>query len=150
MSFLTADKTAYLTGIFHSGHWLSFSAHEDLIIHRKPAETISNINASYQYGYGRSNSNESNITYTAQSGVYPCILRHKNDKQENQFIPEAMLTVIDGDVRIKVLSETKDYIEAEAAESFQIGDQFYEAQSEYFVQNFLGLKYYYYDLKKTK
>lgn len=149
MSFLTASDTAYITGIFHSGHWETFS-HQNLVVHRKPKEVISNVSGSYYYGYSRDHSNKSNITYIPQSSIFPCILRHKTDKQEDKFMPESMARIIDGDARIKILQDAKNYIEAEEVQGLQIDDQYFDLNSEPFMQNFLGLKYYYYDINKKK
>lgn len=150
MSYLSADQTAYMTGTFHSGHWETFSNFSTLVVERKPKEVISNVNASSYYGYGRTASNKNNVTYIPQSGSFPCIVRHKTDKQENHYIPDAQIQIIDGDVRIKILPDAKDYIEAESYERVKIDDQSFNIKSEPFTQNFLGLRYYYYDLERVK
>lgn len=147
MSWISDDDKTFITGQFFSGHWLTFN-HQNLIVHREPKKTISNPSASSYYGY--SNSNNDNVEMVPQSSVFPCIVRHKVDKQEGQFMPETMTRIIDGDVRIKILADAKDYIKADKVISIQIDDQHYDINSEPFTQDFLGLKFYYYDLNKRK
>lgn len=149
MSYLSNEEIAFATGHFYSGHWLTFN-HERMIVHREPKKTISNVNTSSYYGYDRNKSASDNITLIPQSSVFPCIVRHKTDKQENQFIPESMIRVIDGDLRIKIEVDAKNYIEAETIKSIELDGQFFNLNSEPFSQNFLGLRFYYYDLGKVK
>ena len=149
MSYLSNDDITFATGHFYSGHWMTFN-HEKMIVHREPKKTISNINVTTYYGYDKNKSSSDNVTLVPQSGIFPCIVRHKTDKQENQFIPETMIRVIEGDVRIKVENSTKDYIQAETVKSIELDGQFFNIKSEPFSQNFLGLRFYYYDLNKVK
>lgn len=149
MSYLSNEEIAFATGHFYSGHWLTFN-HERMIVHREPKKTISNVNTSSYYGYDKNKSVSDNITLIPQSSVFPCIVRHKTDKQENQFIPESMIRVIDGDLRIKIETDAKNYIEAETIKSIELDGQFFNLNSEPFSQNFLGLRFYYYDLGKVK
>lgn len=149
MSYLSNEEIAFATGHFYSGHWLTFN-HERMIVHREPKKTISNVNTSSYYGYDKNKSVSDNVTLVPQSSVFPCIVRHKTDKQENQFIPESMIRVIDGDLRIKIETDAKNYIEAETIKSIELDGQFFNLNSEPFSQNFLGLRFYYYDLGKVK
>lgn len=149
MSYLSDQDIAFATGHFYSGHWLTFN-HERMIVHREPKKVISDVSASSYYGYDRNKSNSDNITIIPQSSVFPCIVRHKTDKQENQFIPETMIRVVDGDLRIKIETSAKDYIESEKVKSIELDGQFFNINSEAFSQNFLGLRFYYYDLGKVK
>lgn len=150
MSYLDANTISNITGLFHSGHWETFSDFSVVTVHRKPKEVYTSNNANHYYGYQRSSSNNDNVTLVTEKSGFNCIVRHKTDKQENQYMSDAHFTMIDGDLRIKVLEDTKDYIEASPIESFEIDNQFFNSKSEPFTQNFYGLRYYYYDLEKVK
>src|SRR4030067_730002 len=104
MSYLSNNDILLATGHFYSGHWLTFN-HEEMIVHREPKKTITNVNTSTYYGYDKNKSNLDNVVFVPQSSIFPCILRHKTDKQNNQFIPESMIQVIDGDARIKIQAD---------------------------------------------
>jgi hypothetical protein len=108
---------------------------------------LSNRMKSYQGRiYNNENLSEDQVTYTPVSGVYNAIVRHKkNNKFE--FLPETRAVFFDGDIAIKVKQDARDYILQGRTENITINNRKYTVSSDEWVQNFLGLKYYYFGLK---
>ena len=53
-----------------------------VIIHKAPTQTITNINNNPIYGYGNE-SDQSNITYTPVSGIFEACVRYDNPLSQN-------------------------------------------------------------------
>lgn len=119
----------------------------DIVVNKKPIKVFANSNASYLPGYG-SAGQENNFTYQPVSGVFEANVFYKGDAQD-QFMQESKVTLFDGDVRIKVKRDARDYINNGYNESFIVDGKTYNSISQEKVQNFFGAVFYYYTLKQT-
>jgi len=144
-SLLTTGDIAGLTGSFGQ-HFDTFSPFRTLTIHKEPLKTISSNEANIYAGY-RETSNESNFTFTPVSGAYPAIVvwdvaKGQELTQLNTINPVTTVT-------IKVKRDARDFIRNGKNELFEIDGLSFNELTEGKVQNFLGLTYYYFTLRRT-
>lgn len=145
-SFLDSTVTAQFTGLLYR-HFETFSDYRNLVIHKEPLKTITNYGNSAFPGYENETSPE-NITYTPVSGVYPAIVVF-NDKSTDQALTELNTAIPDNTIRVKVKEDARNFISNGKNELFEIdGLHFNEVMNER-VQNYLGLKFYIYTLKRS-
>jgi hypothetical protein len=147
-NLLSQSQISSFTGIF-GDHFDTFADHNEIVVFKEPIKNIvfATPNTSPGYpNYNNENLSENQVTYTPVSGVYNAIVRHKkNNKFE--FLPETRAVFFDGDIAIKVKQDARDYILQGRTENITINGRKYTISSDEWVQNFLGLKYYYFGLK---
>lgn len=124
--FLTNDEIAGLTGQMWT-HFLTFSTNHNLIVHKEPLKVL--------------NSN----TYVPVSGVYPVMTVNKHPK-ELQLAATALPA---GQVKIKVAEDCRNFINNGKNQFFELDGLKYNLAEDETVQNYLGLKFYYFILKRT-
>ena len=146
-SLLTSNEILVATGTL-SNHFDTFAI-SNIIIHKEPIATISNVSdAETMYGYENS-SNEDNIAYTTVSGIFPAIVT-ENRKASIQELPQLQSRYLKGEIIVKVKQVARDYIKNGKTEMVELSDgRTFNTISDEAVQNYLGLKFYYFGLERT-
>ena len=144
LPFLNSSQIELFSGIF-ARHFPSFA--REFIVNKTPKKIITSTTANYYVGYGQT-SNESQITYIPVSGTYSGIISYNtNQTQENLY--EARSAISKGEVRLKVQKDAYDFIKNGKNESFIVDENTYNIISDEAIQNYLGLQYFYFTLKRT-
>lgn len=139
-----AEKTA-LSGVFDD---IFDTFKQNITIHKEPIKTVSSINESNIFGYGDS-SNQVNYTYSAQTGVYPAIIRY-TDNQSQDYYSDLNGAIPKGDARIKIKKDCRDFIENGKTERVEFDDKVWNVVSTDSVRKFLDSHYYVYYLERVK
>ena len=146
MNLVTGTTQALFTGAF-GNHFDTFSAHTDLVIFKRPIKELTLPKEDVYAGYG-SNQYSQAFSFTEVSGVFPAmeiVSKIENDTfgiQTKTRNPEI-------ETLVKVKPEAKDFIQNGGNDRFIINGKTYNDISLERVQNFFGLKYYYFNLKRT-
>lgn len=122
-----------------------------ITINKSPKKVISQINQSQLFGYGEA-ANPVNYAYTPQSGIYYAKVSYLEYKGD-EYIQDFQSKVDSNLVRIKVQSDTKEYIENGRTENIEIDNKTFNLLGDYIVKNFLGSNgytTYIYYLQETK
>jgi len=146
MSFLTPSQLTTLSGTF-ARHFSQFSSgiSNFVTIYKEPLQTINNLNSQSIYGYSSDTTINSNsdISYTEVSQTFPAQILYSNDIKSLPF-PQMKTDISNSDIFIKVDEAGKNYIINGKTERAQINGQIYDLSSTYKVQNYFGLKFYYF------
>ena len=118
-----------------------------ITVNKRPIQVFANANAAYLPGYGNA-AQDANFTYQAVSQDFEANIFYKGDAID-QAIQEAKLAIFDGDVKIKVKQDARDYIKNGHTESIIVDGRTYNNISQERVQNFFGAVFYYFTLKET-
>jgi hypothetical protein len=146
MNLVTGSILSDFTGVF-GNHFDTFSNNTVVTVFKEPQKIVTNTPANTYFGYSQNQELES-ITYVPVSGNFPAIQvfeRIENDTfglQTKTRNAESIIT-------IKVKPEAKDFIDDGKNEKIVLGGVTYNDISFHRVQNYFGLKYYYYHLKQT-
>jgi hypothetical protein len=146
MSFLTPDQLTTLSGTF-ARHFSQFSSgiNNYATIFKEPLQNINNLDSQSLFGYSSDTTVNSNsdITYTEVSRSVPAMIIYGNDIKSLPF-PQMKTDISSSDIFIKVDEAGKNYITNGKTERAQINGQIYDLSSTYKVQNYFGLKFYYF------
>ena len=146
---IPSGQIAIFTGIM-GDHFETFSNNRNITIFKEPTKTITTIPINDYPGYENS-SNETNITYTTVSGIYPAIIRYKKPAgSTNQDLESVNMRNLKGDVTIKVKQDCFNYVKNGKTEYFEFDNKQFNQISDEAVQDYLGLKFYYFGLESTK
>lgn len=143
-SLLAGQDMFWATGSLFD-HFLTFS--QQIIINKEPKKTISNVSTPSLAGYSNRRQ-EISYELTPQSGIMNAIVTYpssQNAVDENNL----QIRIKEGEVSIKTTGNAKDYILDGKTENILIDDKVYNLTSSYKVQQFLGLKFYYFKLTET-
>ena len=144
LPFLNSSQIELFSGTF-ARHFPSFA--REFTVFKEPKKIITSTTANYYAGYGQS-SNESQITYVPISGIYSGIISYNtNQTQENLY--EARSAISKGEVRLKVQKDAYDFIKNGKNENFIVDGNTYNVISDEAIQNYVGLQYFYFTLKRT-
>jgi hypothetical protein len=144
MSLISSSEITSLTGTF-AQHFDLFS--RNITIFKEPKKSFSNTSQQGMAGYGNK-SIPNNITYTPVSGVYPAIVLDDLEQNESVF-PETSQKIEEGVTVIKVKQDARDFILNGKTESVNVDGRTFNVKTNFSVQNYLGLQYYYFGLKNT-
>jgi len=127
-------------------HFTTFS--REICINKSPIQTINQINTNVIYGYGEESAPQTEISYTFVSGIYPAIiLYNKGTKNANELDTKLMLNP--NATYIKIKKDARDYIKNGKTESIIMDGNTWNIAGNEAVQDYLGLKFYYFELKGT-
>lgn len=149
-SLLTSSQTTAFSGAF-GDLFDTLAPHNRIIIYKEPIKTLSISNPLTTPGYpnyNNENIDDSNVTYTAVTGIYNGIIINKKNNKFNPF-SEVKSVFFDGDIAIKVQEDAKNFIKNGKTEKIEVNNSIYHVISSEWTQNYLGLKYYYFALKVT-
>jgi hypothetical protein len=143
MLLSTGDIHAF-SGAFID-HFDTFSDKRDIVVYKEPKKTVIQSADLPMAGYGAS-SNPENYQLTPVSGVFPAIIRYK--RLQKQFpLPDLQTSINKGTVTIKVQEHARNFINEGKTECIQFDNKSWNVIGTDAVQNYLGVKYYYYDLE---
>lgn len=144
-SLLNSTQIESLANTF-SRHFDTFSTGNYLIVHKEPLKTIIAQTGHFYAGYGQ-DSNLDNVVYTPVSGVFNFIRVY--DKNKQQSTSEIQTLSANAKVRIKVEENARNFIKNGRNERFEFDGLVFNSIGEESVQNFFGIKYYYFSLIST-
>lgn len=145
-SLLSNSQIEAVTGVF-ARHFDTFSNGRNLIVHKEPKRTIISENENLYAGYSFS-SNEDNFILTPVSGVFPVVkVENKNQNTANQ--PDLQTLSSISSCRVKVKQDAREFIKNGKNILFDLDGISYNSIGGETVQNFQGLKYYYFTLYST-
>lgn len=150
-SFLNQSQIAELTGMF-SNHFSTFSSgiNNFITITKTPIQSVLNTSAYTPAGFGIENTNISNTTYSSYiTGYYPAMIIYPSDLKSNEFGP-LKFELDENQVMIKIQSDAKDFILNGRLEKIEIDGFTYNAELTPKIQNFMGLKFFYFKLTSSK
>ncbi len=146
MSLLTQSQIDLFSGKFGE-HFSSFS--RPFTIFKEPKKVITNVTSKdFIPGYGIPSA-QSQVTYIPISGIYSGIISYNRDQKIDELF-ESNKGLSKGQVRLKVQEDAKNFIENGKNENFIVDGLTYNVVSDFAVQNYLGLTYFYYTLEQTK
>lgn len=150
-SFLTSTQLSNLTGVFQK-HFDSFGSGigNVITVYKEPIQQINNPDSINFGGYGPdSNGSQTDITYVEVSRQIPAQILYPKDTKSLVFAQ--LRTNIDiNDLIIKVDQAGADYINAGKVERILVNGAMYNLKSSVpNVQNYFGLRFYYYQLGVT-
>jgi hypothetical protein len=144
-SLLSSLEISGITGIFED---IFDTFKRNIVIHKEPVKTISQINTENLFGYGDA-SNTVNYTYAPQSGTYFAKISYVEKTSDDPYVRE-LTSRIDNDlVRIKVKEDARDYISKGKTEKITFDDKTFQIAGNEIVKNFLGSEFFIYYLKET-
>ena len=150
-SFLNSFQLATLTGVFRN-HWETFSSGigNYVTVYKAPTQVINNPDSINFDGYGPDNNGSvTDITYIENSRQIPCQILYPKDMNTLPFA-QLRLNLDTNDLMIKVDQDGADYLNAGKNERIIVNGQTYNPNDSFNVQNYFGLKFYYYKLVITK
>lgn len=121
-----------------------------ITVHKEPRKVINQINTSFLFGYGET-SNQVNYAYEPESTAFYAIVWYpRRANQDFEIGGEIRGFVPEGEIRIKVDKEAKDYIsEGKRVERIDVGEHSYTLISEDAEINHFFSGYYIFKLKET-
>lgn len=144
-SLISNSEKKVLSGVFDD---IFDTFKRDIVVYKEPVKTLNSISEAAIFGYGDS-SNQTNYTYTSQTGVYSAIIRYTDNQQEN-YNQNLGAGFSAGDVRIKVKKDCRDFIEGGKTEKITFDNKNWNVGSEDSVKRFLDSEFYVYYLERTK
>lgn len=147
MNLVTGSVKNTFTGIF-ANHFDTFSANTTITIFKEPIKEVIYTNNDNVYaGYGTNQLTES-YNYIPVSGIFPAI--EVVSKMENDlFSTQTKIRNPEKETLVKVKPDAKEYMDNGRTDKIVLNGKTYNDISLERVQNFFGLKYYYYNLKRT-
>lgn len=148
MSLLSSSDMELFRNVF-SGHFCLFATQNSgsyITVYKEPLKTISTLNInSLPNLAGYKSTQEVNYTYTPVSGRYPAMEIYST--KEDEIVQDTVFPA--NQVKIKVERDARNFIEKNKTIRIDFNGQSYQDCSYYGVQDYLGLKYYYYLLRLT-
>lgn len=146
MNLITGSVLSSFSGAFGD---LFDTFSRNIIIFKEPKKTIVQQNVDNYIGYSSIDS-PIEYTYTPVSGIYPAqIIYSVSAKNQDILNKEANINLPQVPVKIKVKEDARDFIQVGKTENILIDGQVFNLNSQYEVQNYLGLQYYYFELLQT-
>lgn len=145
MNILSQSTINSFTGEFQN-HFDTFkSIRGPITVNKEPIRVVSRPKAP-NFGYAEPIATDTYIpVYQNISGI----IIYPKDQDQN-FFGEGRVAVPNGDVTIKVDINGKNYIESGKNEYFQVEGVKYNQIGESRIQNYFGLRFYYYTLKRME
>jgi len=146
-SLLTPTEIDFFTAEF-SKHFDTFAV-SIVRVFKAPTITYTDYNSNNTFpGYG-DQSNPTNITNTLVYQDFPCIAIYNRD-QKIEIFQEIKVGVPAGQCRIKVKEDCKNYIKnGVKTENVIVDEIVWNDISDDGCQNYLGLRYFYFMLKRV-
>ena len=144
-SLLSSSEKANLANSFDD---IFDTFKREIVVYKEPKKVISTINESQLFGYGPA-SNLGNYEYVPVSGVFFATIRYQ-DFQDQSYRTNISSAVLEGDVRIKVKKEARDFINNGKTESIEFDGKKFNLISSDSVKRFLDSEFFVYYLEVTK
>lgn len=135
------------TGIYRSFFYdMSIGRNSYVTVYKEPIQIINNpTNDNVLPGYN-SDAINSDITYQAVSGIYPCVPIYPYKNINSDKLMQLKFVLDANQVVIKVLQDARDFIVNGKNEKVIVDNLPYTILMDYQVQNFWGDRYYYFKL----
>lgn len=150
-SFLNSTQLGNLQSVFQN-HFDTFASgiSNYVTVYREPTKVINNVNSLNLFGYSEDSLNPTDITYQPNTGYFPCMVISPQSIQTKQFT-ELKFSLDKNEIYIKVEDNCRDYIQREKVEHMLVNNIKYNLVSNYpQIQNYFGLKFYYFKLEATQ
>ena len=150
-SLLNSSNIAYITGQFQN-LWktLSTGRNSYITIVKEPIKIINQSNSLNVYGYSEDSLNQSDITYTPVTGTFPSVVLYNNAMNSKQFT-ELHFSLDENQIIVKLDKPGRDYMKDGKVEYVIVEDnKFNLVSSTERIQNYYGLKFYYFKLQATQ
>ena len=144
-SLVSSGEKAALSGVFDD---VFDTFKRDVTIYKESVKILSSVSEANIFGYG-DDSNQLNYTYTAETGVYPALIKYADEQTEN-YNSNLGAGISNGDVRIKVKKDCRDFINQGKTEKIEFDDKTWNVASEDSVRRFLDSEFFVFYLKRTK
>lgn len=146
MNLVTGNLAYYFTGALRD-HFDTFSNWRSVIVNKEPIKLINTTENSLM---GYNNSSVENYTLIPVSGVFPCVIVNALKDNERDLINTQVKTRgAANESKIKVKEDCKNFILSGKTLNIIVDENVYNITSNFEVQNYLGLKYYYFNLQNT-
>jgi len=127
---------------------------EDIIIHRRAKVVVVDVNLTQLFGYEEP-SNTSNHTYETENSTFKGLVIHPSSQAHRNisaltYIDEIGMSLVEGEIVIKVEEDCKDYLTAASTERIDVGNKSYLLASEVSQANKIITGYYFFKLGETK
>jgi hypothetical protein len=120
-----------------------------ITVYKEPIKTIIIDDQNMIAGYD-SGPSESSYQLTPVSGTFPAVIIYEYKADNKDIVSdETESKIAKNTVRIKVERDACDYILNGKTEAVIVDGQTFNAVSQYKVQDYIGLKYYYFNLSQT-
>jgi hypothetical protein len=149
-SLVTQNEIDIFTGDFEN---LFDTFKRPITVFKKPKKVVSASNVNDQniyFGYDSQNVEPDVVeSYEPVSGVFEVMIRYK-DNQQSDPLEELNTNSFEGDVRIKVQEDCRNYIKNGKTENIQFDNKTFNVVGDDAVKYFFGYKLYVFHLKATK
>lgn len=151
MNLLDNNTRYEFTGAFQNlFDTLSSGSNNFISVIKQPISVINNSNENVIAGFGGESMNQQDITYQPVTGVFPAVIIYPHTLKDNQF-GQLKFQLDENQIMIKVDENTRNYIKQGKTERIIIDQNIYgEIEYSDKIQNFFGLKYYYFKLTVTR
>jgi hypothetical protein len=122
----------------------------EITVHKEPQKVIESIDVNHIFGYGEPSQQE-NVTYIPRSKSFYATIAYKMSAGDTAYIQD-ISSFIPGDlVKIKVESETKDYImHGGKTEYIEFDNKKFNLVTDDIESNFLGVCFHMFFLRVSK
>lgn len=148
LNYISNASLTAMTGALMRHFEIVSSGRSPLIVHKEPIkQVIINPESNLYAGYPDTTHTQ-NVTLIPVSGIFPCIQIYPKDAEETQWT-ELKTTVPANSMRIKVKKDARDFIKNGKNELFETDGLFFKEIVEENIQNYYGLQFYYFTLKRV-
>lgn len=122
----------------------------EIVIFKEPIQTINQSTSNVLFGYEEA-SNINSISYSPVSGIYSGqILYAYRSRKEGQKTIDNKVILNPNSTYIKVKEDARNYIKnGTKTEALYFDDAMWNIEGSEQIQNYLGLKFYYFEVKGT-
>lgn len=150
MDLLTQTTRDNITGAFYDFFTTMSSASNNYIsVIKQPISQINNLNENVIPGFSAESLNIQDITYQPVTGVFPALIIYPHTLKSDQF-GQLKFQLDENQILIKVEKNTRDYLLNGKTERIIANDNVYNMEITPTIQNFFGLKFYYFKLTSTR
>lgn len=144
---ITAGEITLFKNDFEK-HFDLFSANSTIIVHKESKKIILNQNTNHFPGYNNPIQEFENIAVNAS---FPALIIYKRIADDPDSNLTEIKTAISNNIcKIKVERDARDYINLGKTECVEFDEKKWIVVGGEKVQNYMGLKYYYFDLIESK
>lgn len=146
---LNLDQINAATGKFNDFFdTFSIGRNSYISVVKEPLQILNTNNNNILFGYGADNQNTSDISYVPQTGVFPAVILYGRNMNLDKFT-SLKFQVDLNTVLAKVKEDCKDYIINGKTERIYAEGIPYVPQITPLIQNFFGLRFYYFKLNEV-
>jgi hypothetical protein len=147
-SLVSATETYIRTGALND---LFDTVKRQIVIFKEPTQTINQTSANPLVGYEETSIQNSDVSYTPVSGIYSGqVIYARLTRQDNPRTIDNKIILNPNSTYIKVKRDARNYIKnGTKTEAISFDDTLWNIEGSEQVQDYLGLQFYYFELKAT-